>query len=111
MSIDFLAWFSWWSYLITATIYTALTFRGELPSVGTWVFSKDNDASVPKILSVHIGFLAFLLTLMRLIPLIYPFMPQWLTEVGGRGSFLDVLFIVALILTHKIERKLVYVES
>lgn len=92
-------------------IYSVLSFCGELPNRGAWIFSKHNDMSVSKVLVFHLGFLFILLMLMRSIPLIYAFMPGWLTEMGSRGSTIDILLVVAVFFVHKIERRLIYVES
>lgn len=111
MSFDYLEQFSWWSYVLTAIIYTALTFYGEAPKTRAWIFSRQNTAPVSRIAAVHVGFLVLLFALMRFIPSIFPFMPGWVTEIGSRGSTVDILFVVAALLMHKIERRMIYLES
>jgi hypothetical protein len=91
VSFDFLERFSWWTYLLTAIIYTALSFYGKAPNTRAWVFSKGNGVPVSRSLLVHLGFLALLFTLMRFIASVYRFMPGWLTEMGGKGSAVDIL--------------------
>lgn len=107
--------FSWGIYVGATVVYTALAFGGELSNEGPLIFSKQNARSVFLISAIHMAFLAILFGLMRFGPLIYPFLPGWMTDrFDVRGSLLsalDFIFVLAMIGLSHVERRWLFVEA
>lgn len=105
---------SWWIYTGAALLYTAFTFRGELPRREALIFSKDNDRTLTSILTIHAVFLGVLLAAIRIATISLPFLPSWLTATfnvyrGVPASGLELVFIFGGTAMHHIERRLLYV--
>jgi hypothetical protein len=109
---DIFQYFSWWVYLGSALIYTALVFSGELSKEGPRIFSKANARSTQFIIAVHINFLILLLLLVKITCFFDPSFPDWMTRNTGRGStFLDLFSILGMMLMGFLERRTLYRAS
>jgi len=112
---DALMNFSWWGYIVVATMYTVVVFRGDLSREGPLIVTKENARTPVAIFLIHSAFLALLLWAAWAAPFILPLLPYWMTgRIHTRAidlTFADILFILATLLMHKIERRWLYVDS
>jgi hypothetical protein len=113
--LDPLQYFSWWVYGGVAVVYTALVFHGELSKKdGPYIFSERNARPLSEIISIHLVFLAIFWGLMQIGASTYRFLPNWITTMfdsrGSAYSVLDILYILAMIALHYVERRWLYVE-
>jgi len=108
-------WFPWFLYIGSALLYTALTFRGEIPTKDAQILSKHNSRSAIEIITIHIVFLASLLFCIKFARLMQPKLPSWLMNpvatLGPPISMLQFLFIVAAVGMHFLERRLLFVPA
>lgn len=102
----------WWIYTGAALLYTALTFRGELPRREALIFSKDNARPLTSILTIHAAFLGALLAAIWMAIDSLPVLPSWLTTTFNFHmapmSGLELVFIVGGIAMHYVERRWLY---
>jgi hypothetical protein len=113
---DPLQYFSWTVYGGVVIAYSALAFHGELSKEdGPLIFSRHNERSLPSVFSIHLIFLMALLALMWASVAIYSHLPNWLTDTfvsrGATFSLLDIMYILAMIVFHYIERGWLYIGS
>lgn len=106
---------SWWIYVGAALLYTALTFRGELPRSEALIFSKDNSRHPTSVLTIHAVFLGGLLAAIWMAIDSLPVLPSWLTDTFSfyrmPASGLELVLILGGIAMHYIERRLLYVGA
>lgn len=115
-AFDPLQYFSWWVFGGVVLAYTALVFHGEFSKEdGPLIFSKRNARTRRGVISLHLMFLTVLFVLMRIGIFLYPSLPRWMTKTfnsrGAAYSVLDMMYILAMIVMHYIERKRLYFES
>jgi|SRR6185312_396803 len=106
---------SWWIYVGAALLYTALTFRGELPRSEALIFSKDNARLPTSVITIHAVFLGGLLAAIWMAIGSLSVIPSWLTETFSfyrmPASGLELVFVFGGIAMHYIERRLLYVGA
>lgn len=106
---------SWWIYTGAALIYSALTFRGELPRSEALIFSKDNARTLTSILRIHALFLGSLLAAIWVARYSLPFLPSWLTETFNfhemPSSVLELVIVFGWFGMHYVERHFLYVDA
>jgi len=111
---DPLLHFSWWGFIVVAALYSVVVFRGDLSREGPFILTKENARTPLAISSIHVAFLAFLLWAAWMVPYILPLLPRWMTDrIHARGidvTIADVLFILATLVIHQIERRWLYVD-
>lgn len=104
---------SWWIYVGAALLYTALTFRGELPRSEALIFSKDNARPPTSVVTIHAVFLGGLLAAIWMAIEAIPVLPSWLMDTfifyAMPMSVLELAFIGGWFAMHYIERRLLYV--
>lgn len=104
---------SWWIYVGAALLYTALTFRGELPRSEALIFSRDNSRPPASVLTIHALFLGGLLLAIWMGIESLPVLPSWLTATFNFHempmSVLELAFIAGWFAMHYVERRLLYV--
>ena len=112
-----LQYLSWLGFASVAGVYTALTFRGELFKLDVpRIFSKQNPRPLWLIIAAHVVFLAVLFAMLAGARHLLPALPGWMTvtyNLGprhGRGSFVDVLLMVAGVALEELERQWLCVE-
>ncbi|MGB7189601.1 MAG: hypothetical protein WBD10_05650 [Acidobacteriaceae bacterium] len=115
MSSDPLQYFSLWIYISAAVFYSAVTLGGALRKGDAQVFSKQNAKPLSAILVVHFEFLTVLLGLMWIVPLVYSYLPSWITDTyrfrGATISNLELLFCFATGVMYLIERRHIYAKT
>jgi hypothetical protein len=113
--VDPLQYFSWGIYAGAGVVYTALVFRGELSKEGAAILSKRNARPHSWIFAAHGAILVILLGVMRVVSLVYPSLPNWMTELFPHQipplSAFDIVFVVAMIGLSSVESRWLYVES
>jgi hypothetical protein len=113
--VDPLQYFSWGIYAGAGVLYSALSFTGELSKEGAQIFSKQNARSLSWIFAIHASFLVTLMGLMRIVPFIYPSLPNWMTDLFPHQnpplSAFDLVFVLALIGLSHVERRWLYLDS
>lgn len=104
---------SWLIYIGAVLLYTALTFRGELPPGEASIFSKDNARPPTSVLTIHAVFLGGLLAAIWMAIDSLPVLPSWLTATFTFHempmSVLELGFILGGFAMHYIERRMLYV--
>ena len=115
MILDQQASGSWLIYTGAALLYTALTFRGELPRREALIFSKDNARSLTSVLTIHALFLGSLLAAIWVARYSLPFLPSWLTETFNfnkmPSSVLELVIVFGWFGMHNVERHFLYVDA
>lgn len=113
-----LQYFSWLGFAFAAIAYSALTFRGELFRLDVpRIFSRQNPRPLWFILSTHAAFLAVLYAMLATARHLLPLVPGWMTvtySLGprrGRGSFVDVLLVLAGAALEELERTCICARS
>lgn len=109
MYIDFLQYFSWWTYGFTVILYTAMVVSGEFWQKDRLIFSKQNAKPLSEIVTIHLAFLAVLLGVSKLLPSIYFRLPGWVLGGTITRSHLDFFFVVLMVIMQFIERRWIYV--
>lgn len=110
--VDYLQYFSWWTFAIAAAGYTAmLLFINNSRWSPQSIFSKQNARSLIEMTAIHLAFLVILLAYLRIMPHFYFQMPNWFYQRGRGGSGLDILSIVAMTAMAMIEVRLLYAKK
>lgn len=109
MSYDPLQDLGWFTYVLTAILYSIFVFV-QAPSSKADCFTKQNASHRPAILSIHIIFLAAILGMTRAAAHFYWFLPNWSTTIwlwvpSIDISFLTILFVLVIIVMYFAERK------
>lgn len=115
---DPLQYFSWLGFAFVASVYTVLTFRGELLKLDVpRLLSKQNVRPLWLTLAIHATFLAALCAMVLGTQHLLHLLPGWMSvtyNLGprhGRGSFVDVLLVVAGVALEELEREWLCVKS
>ncbi len=110
--VDYLQYFSWWTFAIAAAGYTAmLLFLNNSRWSPQDIFSKQNAKSLLGMTTIHLAFLAILLAYLWTMPHFYFQMPNWSYERGRDGSGLDILSIIAMTAMAMTEIRLLYAKK
>lgn len=110
--VDFLQYFSWWTFAIAAAGYTAmLLYLNNSRFYPKDIFSKQNARSLIEMTTIHLAFLAVLLAYLWTMPRFYFRMPNWAYQHVRNGSGLDALSIIAMAAMAMVEVRILYAKK
>ena len=106
MTTDLFSHFSWGEFALAGTVYTLTPFLSRYGNSKRTLQLVAKIKSAPKAtIEIHVGFLGLLLAILWESARNFSSLPTWMTERESRGSVLDLVVVVAVILMVTVEQR------